>query len=249
MCDAKPIVRKTLLEAGHALAYFEPESTVIGRSGDECVVALTDQWYLSYGDEQWRSLISTHIHSEAFNSYNAPLLESFDKAIAWLQEWACSREFGLGTQLPWDTKWVIDSLSDSTVYMALYTIAHRFFGGEADNLAGTNGCPCGISPEALTDEIYDYIFLRKPLPAGFSTTIETKLLDELRTEVCNIFSILFVFMRILFCWQTVCCVWRISRPQAFCTIHSFSPFFLFFFAIFYSSSTGTRWTCVCLRRT
>uniref|UniRef100_A0A7S3LYW7 leucine--tRNA ligase n=1 Tax=Spumella elongata TaxID=89044 RepID=A0A7S3LYW7_9STRA len=182
VCDAKPIVRKTLLEAGHALAYFEPESTVIGRSGDECVVALTDQWYLSYGDEQWRSLISTHIHSEAFNSYNAPLLESFDKAIAWLQEWACSREFGLGTQLPWDTKWVIDSLSDSTVYMALYTIAHRFFGGEADNLAGTNGCPCGISPEALTDEIYDYIFLRKPLPAGFSTTIETKLLDELRTE-------------------------------------------------------------------
>lgn len=90
------------------------------------MVALTDQWYLSYGDEQWRSLISAHVHSDAFNSYNAPLLESFEKAIDWLKEWACSREFGLGTQLPWDTKWVIDSLSDSTVYMALYTIAHRY---------------------------------------------------------------------------------------------------------------------------
>ena len=43
VCDAKPIVRKSLIDAGHALPYFEPESTVISRSGDECVVALTDQ--------------------------------------------------------------------------------------------------------------------------------------------------------------------------------------------------------------
>ena len=183
MCDAKPIVRKTLIDAGQAIPYFEPESTVIGRSGDECVVALTDQWYLSYGDEQWRSLIDAHVHSEAFNSYNTPVLESFEKAIAWLKEWACSREFGLGTQLPWDSKWVIDSLSDSTVYMALYTIAHKFFGGEADNLAGLNGSPSGIGAEALTDEIFDYIFLHKPLPAGYSTVIEEKALDELRMEV------------------------------------------------------------------
>jgi hypothetical protein len=43
VCDAKPIVRKALIDAGHALPYFEPESTVMSRSGDECVVALTDQ--------------------------------------------------------------------------------------------------------------------------------------------------------------------------------------------------------------
>lgn len=44
VCDAKPIVRKALIEAGQAIAYFEPESMVISRSGEECVVALTDQW-------------------------------------------------------------------------------------------------------------------------------------------------------------------------------------------------------------
>lgn len=26
----------------------------MSRSGDECVVALTDQWYLAYGEDAWR---------------------------------------------------------------------------------------------------------------------------------------------------------------------------------------------------
>jgi len=25
----------------------------MSRSGDECVVALTDQWYMTYGEEGW----------------------------------------------------------------------------------------------------------------------------------------------------------------------------------------------------
>jgi leucyl-tRNA synthetase len=47
-----------------------PYISVVGRSGDECVVALTDQWYLFYGDAQWKGLVSTHLHSDQFNSYN-----------------------------------------------------------------------------------------------------------------------------------------------------------------------------------
>ena len=43
MCDAKPIVRKSLIDRGLALPYFEPDSTVMSRSGEECMVALTDQ--------------------------------------------------------------------------------------------------------------------------------------------------------------------------------------------------------------
>jgi hypothetical protein len=34
---------------GHACVYYEPEGEVISRSGDVCVVALCDQWYLNYG--------------------------------------------------------------------------------------------------------------------------------------------------------------------------------------------------------
>lgn len=29
---------------------------VMSRSGDECVVALTDQWYMAYGEDVWQAL-------------------------------------------------------------------------------------------------------------------------------------------------------------------------------------------------
>lgn len=44
--DAKPLTKVELLESGDAIAYAEPNGRVISRSGDECVVALVDQWYL-----------------------------------------------------------------------------------------------------------------------------------------------------------------------------------------------------------
>lgn len=178
--DAKPLVRKQLIEEGLALPYYEPESTVISRSGDECIVALTDQWYLKYGDEEWQKQVLDHIKSGDFNSYGPAILDAFDKAVNWLKEWACSREFGLGTKLPWDPKWVIDSLSDSTVYMAYYTIA-KFFHGAADNLKGSSSVS-GILPQDLTDDIFNYIFLNKPLPEASQSTIPSELLATIKQE-------------------------------------------------------------------
>lgn len=53
--EAKPLIKEQLLADGHGLLYSEPEKVVMSRSGDECVVALTDQWYLIYGEEQWHA--------------------------------------------------------------------------------------------------------------------------------------------------------------------------------------------------
>jgi len=52
----------------------------------------------------------------------------FITTLDWLHEWACSRSYGLGTHLPWDPQWLIESLSDSTIYMAYYTVAHLLHG-------------------------------------------------------------------------------------------------------------------------
>ena len=51
--EAKPIVRQMMMDNGQALPYHEPESLVKSRSGDECIVALCDQWFLKYGEEEW----------------------------------------------------------------------------------------------------------------------------------------------------------------------------------------------------
>jgi leucyl-tRNA synthetase len=36
---------------------------VMSRSGDECVVALTDQWYLTYGEEEWLKATTAALES------------------------------------------------------------------------------------------------------------------------------------------------------------------------------------------
>jgi leucyl-tRNA synthetase len=53
--EAKPKVRAAMIAEGVGFAYAEPESLVISRSSDECVVALMDQWYLDYGEPVWRA--------------------------------------------------------------------------------------------------------------------------------------------------------------------------------------------------
>ena len=58
---AKNLVRKDLIDAGQALAYYEPSGHVVSRSGDECVVAYCDQWYINYADEEWKKRVTNHV--------------------------------------------------------------------------------------------------------------------------------------------------------------------------------------------
>ena len=43
------------LAAGEAALYYEPDKKVVSPSGDECVVAQVDQWFLKYGEAGWRA--------------------------------------------------------------------------------------------------------------------------------------------------------------------------------------------------
>lgn len=154
--QAKAKIRSQLLASGEAQSYSEPEKKVMSRSGDECVVALCDQWYLEYGEESWRAKVEKCL-SDA-NLYADEARNAFESVLGWLKEWACSRQFGLGTKLPWDENWLIESLSDSTIYMAFYTVAHILQGG-TDNLNGHKTGPGGIPPSACNDALWDYVML------------------------------------------------------------------------------------------
>lgn len=170
VCDAKPLIREEMIKAGQALSYYEPESTVMSRSGDECIVALTDQWYLPYGGQPWQKTVSDHVNSANFTTYSQASLDKFNLTLGWLKEWACTRLFGLGTKLPWDEQWVIESLSDSTIYMAYYTVAHLIHG--ENNLDGiTTESPSGLQPSDLTDDVWSYIFLSDPSSGKVPNTV------------------------------------------------------------------------------
>jgi len=66
----------------------------------------------------------------ALETYGDEPRRAFEHTLGWLRQWACSRSFGLGTRLPWDPQYLIESLSDSTIYMAFYTVAHLLLGGD-----------------------------------------------------------------------------------------------------------------------
>ena len=179
--EAKPIIKNEMIAAGQAHLYFEPESRVVSRTNDECVVASTDQWYLAYGEESWCSAVKKHVlDSETFNAYDETSLEKYEATLDWLKEWACTRQFGLGTFLPWDKQWVIESLSDSTIYMAYYTISNYLQG--VDNLNGDESkSPADIKIADLTDDVFNYIFRKGfTLPAGSAIPAET--LEKMRSE-------------------------------------------------------------------
>ncbi|XP_064483377.1 leucine--tRNA ligase, cytoplasmic-like [Ornithodoros turicata] len=175
--DVKKQIQEEMTDKQEAVIYMEPEKKVMSRSGDECVVALCDQWYLDYGNPEWKRMARAAL--SRMETYSDEVRKNFEATLDWLCEHACSRTYGLGTKLPWDESWLIESLSDSTIYMAYYTIAH--FLQDGDITGHSPRTRFGYKPEDMTPEVWDCIFLNKNnLPAD--SKVKQEDLDIIRRE-------------------------------------------------------------------
>jgi len=157
--EAKDKVRNSLIQSGDAFPFADPSGEVISRSADECVVAFVPQWFLNYGenDKEWQQSILDYVKDKDGLYTYAPETENqFVANLEWLNQWACARTYGLGSKLPWDPHFLVESLSDSTIYMSYYTVAHLLHG---DKFGKTTGS-LDIKPEQVTDEFWDYVFTR-----------------------------------------------------------------------------------------
>lgn len=162
--QAQREVYQRLQKDNLAFEYYEPESVVVSRSGDVCVVALLDnQWYIDYGNAELKKRAKEHLDRMTLTPDNTRKM--FEYSNDWIEEWPVSRSFGLGTQLL-DTEFKIDSLSDSTIYMAYYSIADRIQ---------------QIPKEKLSLQLWDYIFFKdKEIPDGVDAELLTSLRDAFR---------------------------------------------------------------------
>ncbi|KAK3944994.1 leucine--tRNA ligase [Diplogelasinospora grovesii] len=180
---AKPKIRQQLIDAGAAFPYCEPERKVISRSGDDCIVALMDQWYLDYGEESWKKAALEWVANadgKGMNTFHNETRHAFNGALNWLNQWACARSYGLGSKLPWDPQFLVESLSDSTIYMSYYTIAHILH----KDIFGKEKGAGGIAPEQMTDSVWDYVFCLRELDNDLPTTsgIPKATLEAMRRE-------------------------------------------------------------------
>ncbi|WP_336342618.1 leucine--tRNA ligase [Halalkalicoccus ordinarius] len=121
--DVRDRYRDHHADSGAFAGMYDFTEEVVCRCGGEVEVAYQDTWFLRYDDADWKE--KAHRAVAGMDAIPENTRGQFDHTIDWLNEWPCIRNYGLGTRLPWDDEFVIEPLSDSTIYMAYYTIAHR----------------------------------------------------------------------------------------------------------------------------
>lgn len=170
--NAREMITDYIVNSGIGRKIFEiMNRPVYCRCGNEVVVnLLKDQWFLDYGNPEWKSLAKELLESMRIVPDEAR--KDFQYTLDWLDRRACARTRGLGTPLPWDTKWIIESLSDSTIYMAYYTIIHHLRSAK-------------ISSKNLTNEFWNYVMLGEGDLKEVSkvTEIPEDLLVKMREEM------------------------------------------------------------------
>ena len=169
--EAKVKVRDWLVKRGAGTPVYETSPLIMHcRCGARVVVAvLEDQWFINYGEEEWKGRAFLALNKMVI--YPEKYRKLFEDTFEWLSLRPAARKRGLGTKLPFDKEWIIESLSDSTIYMAFYTIIHKIR-------------KCGIKAEMLKPEFFDYVFLGKgdPEKVSKSTGIPLKAIKDMRAE-------------------------------------------------------------------
>ncbi|MDL2246146.1 leucine--tRNA ligase [Methanobrevibacter sp. OttesenSCG-928-K11] len=163
---ARDEIKDEMIEKNTATIMYDfAERPVICRCGNRCVVKVMDnQWFVKYSDIHWKEKTYECLGGETIVPNE--VRSNFEYYIDWLEDWACSRRVGLGTKLPWDKEWLIEPLTDSTIYMSYYTIAKYLK---------------DMDPELLNDAFFNKVFL------GIDSN-EIKVDSNLTEEIQNEFN-------------------------------------------------------------
>jgi|Deesub1362A_J573_1020465.scaffolds.fasta_scaffold00850_13 leucyl-tRNA synthetase len=167
----KDKLQRDLIEKGIGDIFYEfSEKPVVCRCGTKCVIKVVrDQWFLNYSKPEWKNTVLGHL--ERMQIIPDYYKEEFRNKIEWLKDKACARRKGLGTKIPWDKEWLIESLSDSTIYMAYYILAKYINEGK-------------LRAENMTKELLDYVLLGRGSvdAASKSSGMDKKFVEQIRND-------------------------------------------------------------------
>ncbi|MEW5956065.1 MAG: class I tRNA ligase family protein, partial [Candidatus Micrarchaeota archaeon] len=168
--DAKDDVVAWLKKKGVATDFYETSRQAKCRCGGQVVAAvLPNQWFIDFNAPGWKDRANECL--ERMFVFPPNYKKQFEDIFAWLDKRPCARRRGLGTQLPFANEWIIESLSDSTIYMAFYAVikqVRRF----------------GLKPEQLREEFFDFVLLGGGTAESVAKTcgVEPAVLKSLRKE-------------------------------------------------------------------
>ena len=150
--DIKDEVKNELLSRNEAEVMREFSEDVVCRCGKQVMIKkIPDQWFIKYSDEKLTE--QSKNHAEDMNIYPDDYKAELPGVLDWFDDRACIRKGSwLGTEFPFKKDWIIEPISDSTLYPAYYVISKYVNENK-------------IKPDEMTEEFFDYVFLGKGGPS------------------------------------------------------------------------------------
>ena len=176
--EARETIKAKIISQGIGTTMYELKNAVKCRCGTTCVVKLlTNQWFINYGDENWKKL--AYELMDKMEILPEEIRQEFTNVIDWLKERACARKSGMGTKLPWDNEWIIESLADSVIYMAYYLLSRHI-----SNNQDLQNNEEKVLADNLNDNFFDYVLLGKNDPdiVAKESKISIQLLEKIKNE-------------------------------------------------------------------
>ena len=170
--EAKDKMKQAMIDAGEADLFRDLTLEVVCRCGRTVhIKRIDDQWFINYADQKLTE--GTQANAKNMTIYPPEYYDNVQGVLDWYRERACVR-LGkwLGTKFPFDSKWTIEAISDSTLYPVYYTISLYANSGQ-------------ITPEQMKPCFFDYVILEKGDAASVSkeTGISAELLDKIKADV------------------------------------------------------------------
>ncbi len=149
--EIKDQVKNELIENKLGIEIREFSEEVICRCGKKVVIKkIPDQWFIKYSDKDLTE--NTKKHVEKMNIFPDEYKQQLPGVLDWFDDRACIRKGSwLGTEFPFKKGWIIEPISDSTLYPAYYIIS-KYVNEEQ------------ITADEMTEEFFDYVFLGKGKP-------------------------------------------------------------------------------------
>jgi leucyl-tRNA synthetase len=143
--EIKDTVKNDLIQKNLATTMKEFSEPVICRCKENVMIKqIPDQWFIKYSDT--RLTQKSKDYAATMHIYPQEYKEELPKILDWFGDRAAIRRGSwLGTEFPYKKDWIIEPISDSTLYPAYYVLSSYVNQKK-------------IALKEMTDEFFDYVF-------------------------------------------------------------------------------------------
>ena len=168
---AKDAIREEMLANGQADLFYDLSEEVLCRCGNKVLIRrIPDQWFIDYANPALTE--RSKEHALTMKILPREYYDNMQNVLEWYRERACVRMGNwLGTRFPFDKRWIVEAIADSTLYPVYYVISKYANEGS-------------IKPEGMTEEFLDYVLLGKgdSSSVSSSTGFSKKVIEDIKAD-------------------------------------------------------------------